>query len=150
VLIEETEALARVDEIAACSPRLEALILGMGDLSASQGIRAGHIGASNGTAGERYPGDMWHYACKRVIVAARANGLDAIDGPYAAITDPAGYRREASWAATLGAVGKWAIQPSQIPIANEIFAPTQAEIEQAASALQAMRRAEAEGLGAAS
>ena len=145
VLIEETEALARVEDIAASSDRLEALILGVGDLSASQGIRVGHIGE----AGDRYPGDMWHYARNRMIVAARANGLDAIDGPFANFRDPEAYRRDAGWAATLGAVGKWAIHPSQVPIANEVFAPTAREIEQARSVVDAVRRAEAGGEGAA-
>ena len=146
VLIEETEALARVEEIAASSPRLEALILGVGDLSASQGIRIGHIG----DAAERYPGDMWHYARNRMIVAARANGLDAIDGPYANFRNPDGYRREAAWAATLGCVGKWAIHPSQIEIANDVFAPTEEEIATARQAVEAVRAAEQAGAGAAS
>lgn len=145
VLIEETEALARVEEIAACSPRLEALILGVGDLSASQGIRVGHIGE----AADRYPGDMWHYARNRMVVAARANGLDAVDGPFAGLGDPDGYRREAGWAATLGCVGKWAIHPAQVPLANEVFAPTAAEVERARAAVDAVREAEAAGLGAA-
>lgn len=146
VLIEEVEALARVEEIAASSPRLEALILGVGDLSASQGIRTGHIGE----AADRYPGDMWHYARNRMIVAARASGLDAVDGPYASFRDADGYRREAGWAATLGCVGKWAIHPSQIDIANEVFAPTEREVEVARQAVDAVRQAEAAGMGAAS
>lgn len=146
VLIEETEALARVEEIAAASPRLEALILGVGDLSASQGIRVGHIGE----AADRYPGDMWHYARNRMIVAARAHGLDAIDGPYANYRNPDGYRREAGWAATLGCVGKWAIHPSQLDIANEVFAPTAEEVELARRAVAAVRAAEDSGAGAAS
>ena len=145
VLIEETEALARVEDIAAASPRLEALILGVGDLSASQGIRTGHIGEP----ADRYPGDMWHYARNRMIVAARANGLDAIDGPYANYRNPDGYRREAGWAATLGCVGKWAIHPSQIDIANEVFAPTAEEVERARQAVEAVRAAEEGGAGAA-
>ncbi|WP_181311297.1 HpcH/HpaI aldolase/citrate lyase family protein [Nocardioides campestrisoli] len=149
VLIEETQALACVEEIAASSPRLEALILGVGDLSASQGIRLGHIGeAAGGKNG--YPGDVWHYARNRVTVAARAHGLDAVDGPFGAISNPEGYEREANWAATLGAVGKWAIHPSQIAIANTVFAPTPEEIERASAAVAAVREAEAEGLGAAS
>src|SRR5205823_15065548 len=123
-LIEETEALSRVEEIAASSPRLEALILGFGDLSASQGMRLG-IGADGA---DHYPGDIWHHARARMIVAARAHGLDAIDGPFANFKDAQGYRREATWAAMLGAVGKWAIHPSQIEIANDVFAPTQREI----------------------
>lgn len=146
LLIEETEALARVEEIAGCSPRLEALILGVGDLSASQGIRTGHIGE----AGDRYPGDMWHFARNRMIVAARANGLDAVDGPFANFGDDDAYRREAGWAATLGAVGKWAIHPRQVPLANEVFSPTQGEIDQARSVVDAVRAAEAAGEGAAS
>ena len=145
ILIEETEALARVEEIAACSPRLEALILGVGDLSASQGIRVGHIGQ----AADRYPGDMWHYARNRMIVAARANGLDAIDGPFANFRDDDAYRREAGWASTLGAVGKWAIHPNQVPLANEIFAPTAQEIAQARTVIDAVRAAEAGGDGSA-
>jgi citrate lyase subunit beta/citryl-CoA lyase len=145
VLIEETEALARVEDIAAASPRLEALILGVGDLSASQGIRTGHIGE----VADRYPGDMWHYARNRMIVAARAHGLDAIDGPYANYRNPDGYRREAGWAATLGCVGKWAIHPGQIDLANEVFAPTAEEIERARQAVEAVRAAEEGGAGAA-
>jgi citrate lyase subunit beta / citryl-CoA lyase len=145
VLVEETEALACVEEIARCSTRLEALILGVGDLSASQGVRAGHIGA----AATSYPGDMWHYARNRMIVAARANGLDAVDGPFADFNDPAGYRREAGWAASLGAVGKWCIHPAQIEAANEVFAPTAGEVAEAEKIVEAVRRAEAEGLGAA-
>ena len=144
-LVEETEALARVEEIAACSTRLEALILGVGDLSASQGIRTGHVGQ----ASEKYPGDMWHYARNRMVVAARANGLDAIDGPFGNFRDPDGYRREATWAAILGCVGKWAIHPSQIEIANDVFAPTGAEVERARRAVEAVRAAEAAGAGAA-
>src|SRR3954452_16411664 len=145
ILIEETEALARVEEIAGCCVRLEALILGVGDLSASQGIRVGHIGE----AGDHYPGDMWHYARNRMIVAARASGLDAIDGPFANFRDPDGYRKDAGWAATLGAVGKWAIHPSQIEIANEVFAPTAGEIERAKAVIEAVRQAEGSGEGAA-
>lgn len=146
VLIEETEALASVEDIAASSPRLEALILGVGDLSASQGMRLGHIGTKDGA----YPGDIWHYARTRLIVAARANGIDAIDGPFANFRDPEGYRREATWATTLGAVGKWAIHPSQVEIANTVFAPTEQEIERAKAVVERVRAAEAAGAGAAS
>jgi citrate lyase subunit beta / citryl-CoA lyase len=146
LLIEETEALANVEAIAASSPRLEALILGVGDLSASQGIRVSAIEAG-GEGG--YPGDIWHYARNRLIVAARANGLSAVDGPFAGIANIDGYRRECSWAATLGAAGKWAVHPSQIAVANEVFAPTAAEIEQATSMVEAIRAAEAQGLGSA-
>ncbi len=145
VLIEETEALARVEEIAAASPRLEALILGVGDLSASQGIRTGHIS----DPAMRYPGDMWHYARNRMIVAARANGLDAIDGPYPNYRDDDGYRREASWGSTLGCAGKWCIHPSQIAIANDVFAPTEKEIALAKRMCDAYEAAQSGGAGAA-
>jgi citrate lyase subunit beta/citryl-CoA lyase len=85
-----------------------------------------------------------------MIVAARAHGIDAIDGPYANFRNVDGYRREAAWAASLGAVGKWCIHPSQVPLANEVFAPTPTEIAQAAAVSGAVREAEMEGRGAAS
>lgn len=144
-LIEESAALARVEEIAASSPRLEALILGFGDLSASQGVR---LGISSDPT-HRYPGDMWHFARVRMISACRANGLDAIDGPFGNFRDAEGYRREATWAATLGAVGKWAIHPSQIELANDVFAPTPQEIESAKKMKDAYDAATREGAGAA-
>lgn len=147
VLIEETAALACVEDIAASSPRLEALILGVGDLAASQGIRNGQIGADGDG---NYPGDIWHYARNRTIVAARANGLDAIDGPFAEFSNVDAYRHAADLAAHLGAVGKWCIHPAQIPVANEVFSPTDAEILEATLIVEAMKTAEADGLGAAS
>jgi len=146
ILIEETEALARVEELAGCCPRLEAMILGVGDLSASQGMRLGHIGA---TKDNKYPGDIWHYARTRMIVAARANGIDAIDGPFADFRDAEGYRREATWVTALGAVGKWAIHPNQVEIANEVFSPSEREIERAKAIVAKVREAEAAGSGAA-
>jgi citrate lyase subunit beta/citryl-CoA lyase len=144
VLIEEAEALGRVEEIAGCSPRIEALILGVGDLSASLGMRTGHIGAST-----RYPGDVWHHARARMIAAARAAGVDPIDGPYANFGNADGYRDQCAWSATLGAVGKWCIHPSQVPIANEVYAPTADEIERATRIVTAVREAEERGDGAA-
>jgi citrate lyase subunit beta/citryl-CoA lyase len=144
-LIEESAALSRVEEIAGASPRLEALILGFGDLSASQGVR---LGIASDPA-LRYPGDIWHHARVRMISACRANGIDAIDGPFGNFRDPDGYRREATWAATLGAVGKWAIHPSQIELANDVFAPTPQEIENARKMSDAYQAATREGAGAA-
>jgi len=142
-LIEETEALSRVEEIAGCSPRLEALTLGFGDLSASQGVR---LALAEGA--ERYPGDLWHHARVRMIVACRAHGIDAIDGPFANFKDPEGYRREATWSAMLGAVGKWAIHPDQIAIANDVYAPTQQEIATARRMIEAYQQSESGGEGA--
>ncbi len=143
-LIEESAALARVEDIAGCCPRLEALILGFGDLSASQGMR---FGVATDPA-NRYPGDLWHHARVRMITACRANGIDAIDGPFGNFRDADGYRRESTWAATLGAVGKWAIHPSQIEIANDVFAPTPHEIENARKMRDAYEAATREGAGA--
>jgi citrate lyase subunit beta/citryl-CoA lyase len=149
VLIEEVQALQRVDEIATASARLEALILGVGDLSASQGMRAGHIGVAARDDAFQYPGDIWQYARIRMIVAARSAGIDAIDGPYANFANPTGYDKSAATFAMLGGVGKWCIHPSQIESANRVFAPTPDEIEQAVGAIQAVADAEAQGLGAA-
>jgi citrate lyase subunit beta/citryl-CoA lyase len=149
VLIEEVQALQTVDEIARSSTRLEALILGVGDLSASQGMRSVHIGVTDGDEAFRYPGDIWHYARLRMVVAARSAGIDAIDGPYANFANPGGYEKSAATFAMLGGVGKWCIHPSQIEIANRMFAPTREEIDEALAAIQAVQDAEAQGLGAA-
>ena len=144
-LIEEVEALINVEEIAKSSPRLEAIIFGPGDFSASQGVRAGKtIGGSITT----YPGDVFHYARSKIVVAARAAGIDPIDGPYADFKNEEGYREEAIRSATMGFVGKWAIHPSQIDLANEMFSPTQDEVDHARRLETAYAKAEAEGLGA--
>jgi citrate lyase subunit beta/citryl-CoA lyase len=146
VLIEEVEAMQNVDEIAAASDRLEALIFGPGDYSASQGVSIESIGGQ--ATEEEYPGDVWHYARNRIVVAARSNGLDAIDGPFADFSDPDGYRNECVWSNTLGFVGKWAIHPSQIAIANEVYGPTEDEVEHAQAVVEAMEAGQAEGHGA--
>jgi citrate lyase subunit beta/citryl-CoA lyase len=143
VLIEEVEAMINAEEIARASPRLEALIFGPGDYSASQGVDVKSIGE-----GVEYPGDIWHYARNKVIIAARAAGIDMIDGPFAAFKDPDGFRRECIRARTLGAVGKWAIHPSQIEIANEVFSPTREQVERARKLAAAFAEAEADGRGA--
>jgi citrate lyase subunit beta/citryl-CoA lyase len=144
VLIEEAEGLANALEIARASDRLEALIFGAGDLSAS--LRARVDG--NFEPIVEYPGDFWHYARAHVLTAARAGGIDAIDAPYPAYQDPEGYRRSALAASALGFDGKWAIHPSQVPIANEVFAPTATEVAQATEAIAAYRESEAAGVGA--
>jgi citrate lyase subunit beta/citryl-CoA lyase len=144
VLIEEAEGLGNAHEIARASDRLEAIIFGAGDLSAS--LRARVDG--NFDPIDDYPGDFWHFARVQVLSAARAAGIDAIDAPYPAYQDPDGYRRSALHASLLGFDGKWAIHPSQIPIANEVFAPTEHEVAEAREAMEVYRRAEAEGVGA--
>jgi citrate lyase subunit beta / citryl-CoA lyase len=150
VLIEEVEALAHVEDVCRSSPRLEAVILGVGDLSASQGMRLGQSGPTNGDSALRYPGDVWHFARSRLIVAARAAGVDAIDGPYPNFGDWTGYERNATWFSVLGGVGKWCIHPSQVEIANRVFAPTPKEISQAQAMVGVVAEAEARGEGAAS
>jgi citrate lyase subunit beta/citryl-CoA lyase len=149
VLVEEVEALASIDQIVTASPRLEAVILGVGDLSASQGMRLGHIGVTDANQSLRYKGDVWHYARNQMIVAARCAGIDAIDGPYANFGSPEGYEKSAATFAMLGGVGKWCIHPSQVEIANRVFAPSKEEIEEAQGAIDAVAKAEARGDGAA-
>ncbi len=144
VLIEEVEAMINVDSIAKASPRLEALIFGPGDYSASQGVRLDAVGGVSND----YPGDVWHYARNRVVIAARAAGIDAVDGPFAEFRDGDAYRRECAKATVLGFVGKWCIHPSQIGIANEVFSPPQRAVDRARRMIAAYVEAEAKGLGA--
>jgi citrate lyase subunit beta/citryl-CoA lyase len=144
VLVEESEGLANAVEIARSSPRLEAIIFGAGDLSASQRAR---VDGNFDPAGD-YPGDFWHFARFQVVTAARIAGIDAIDAPYPAYQDPDGYRRSAVQASLLGFDGKWAIHPDQIPIAHEVFSPTPEEVADAEAAIEAYRKAEAGGVGA--
>ena len=143
VLIEEVQALQNVEEIASCSERLECLIFGMGDYSGSQGIDTRDIGSAG-----PYPGDIFHYARFRITMAARAARLDAVDGPFANFRNEEGYRSEALRARSLGMVGKWAIHPSQIAPALEIFSPSAKDVERARKMEAAYRAAEAQGLGA--
>jgi len=141
-LIEEVEALQNVEEIANSCDRMEAIILGQGDYSASQGIAIRDIGGDSG-----YPGDLWHYARFRIVMAARAAGIDAIDGPYASFKDEEGFRRECTRALAVGCVGKWAIHPAQIAPALEIFSPDPEEVTFAREMAAAYEKATAEGLG---
>jgi len=141
VLIEEAAGLQHVEEIAAASPRLEALIFGMGDYSASQQMNL------RGWGGEGYPGDVFHYPRFRIAMAARAAGLDPVDGPYANFRNEEGYRREARFAYMLGFVGKWAIHPAQISPALEIFSPDPEEVGRARELAAAYDQALADGLG---
>jgi citrate lyase subunit beta/citryl-CoA lyase len=144
VLIEEAEGLAHAFEIARASDRIEALIFGAGDLSAS--LRAKVDGNFDPVV--PYPGDFWHYARAQVLTAARAAMVDAVDAPYPAYTDPAGYRSAALAASALGYDGKWAIHPDQVPIAHEVFSPTPEEIAAARAATAEYRAAEEGGIGA--
>ena len=144
VLIEEAEGLANAVEIARASDRLEAIIFGAGDLSASMHARVD----GNFDPISEYPGDFWHAARVQVLTAARTAGIDAIDAPYPAYDDPDGYRRSAVHASLLGYDGKWAIHPSQVPIANDVFSPTPQEVEEARLSIEIYRKSEADGVGA--
>jgi citrate lyase subunit beta/citryl-CoA lyase len=144
VLIEEVQALQNVEAIATCSDRMEALVFGMGDYSGSQAIDTSEIGASG-----LYPGDIFHYARFRITMAARAAGIDAVDGPFANFKDEEAYRTEAIRARSLGMVGKWAIHPAQIAWALDVFSPSEEEVAHARRLATAYEAAEAQGLGAA-
>ncbi len=158
-LIETALGLSNVESIAAASPRLEALIFGVGDFTLSVQARDPLTGGPNPrysvlTAPEadgsrsRHWGDPWHFALARIVTACRAHGLRAIDGPFGDVGDPDGYRASCLRSSALGFEGKWAIHPSQAPIANEVFSPDPTEVEWAVKVTQAMQEAEAAGNGA--
>ena len=145
VLIETALGMANVEAIAQSSRRLEAMHFGVADYAASCRARTVNIGGLN----PDYPGDQWHAALSRMIVACRAYGLRAIDGPFGDFKDPDGYVAAARRGAALGIEGKWAIHPSQIALANEVFTPPAREVERARRILDALELAAAEGRGAA-
>lgn len=160
LLIESALGLSNVETIAAASRRNESLHFGVADYAASIRARTTGIGGANAlygilsdpaAGGERHYhwGDPWHYALARLAVAARANGLRAVDGPFGDFKDSDGYRAQAGRAACLGCEGKWAIHPSQIADANDMFSPLAAEIDRARRIIAAMDAAERSGRGAA-
>lgn len=160
-IIETALGMQNVSAIAAASKRNESLHFGVADYAASTRARTTIIGGVNPdyavltdplADGSRnvHWGDMWHYALARMVVAARANGLRPIDGPFGDFQDPDGFRAAAKRAAALGCEGKWAIHPSQIALANEVMSPSAAEVTRANRILEAMKVAEAEGKGAVS
>ena len=162
VLIETAIGMVNVDEIArACPERMEAMIFGVADYAASVQARTTSIGGSdeaysvltNGDADadrERHWGDQWHYPLARIAVTCRAHGLRPIDGPYGDFTDPEGYLASARRAAALGYEGKWAIHPSQIELANEVFTPDEQLVTKTRRIIAAMNEAAANGKGAVS
>jgi malyl-CoA/(S)-citramalyl-CoA lyase len=159
LIIETALGMSNIEAIAAASPRLESLHLGVADFAASTRARTTNIGGANpdyavlthpDTKGERHThwGDQWHYALARLVVAARAHGLRPLDGPYGDFRDGDGFLAAARRAAALGCEGKWAIHPSQVALANAVFTPGAEEVAQAKRILAAMKQAEAEGKGA--
>jgi len=131
--IEDAAGLAAVDAIAAASPRLEALVFGPADFMASLGMRSLTIGAQ--PAG--YAGDAFHYAHLRILVAAKAHGLQAIDGPFSAIRDTGGLAASAASAAAIGFDGKWVLHPDQVNVVNTEFSPSQADYDRAELLIEA-------------
>ena len=159
LIVETALGMANVEAIAAASPRNESLHFGVADYAASTRARTTNIGGVNPDyavltdadgAGKRevHWGDMWHYAIARLVVAARANGLRPVDGPFGDFSDADGYRAAARRAAVLGCEGKWAIHPSQIELANAVYSPSEAEVTKAKRIIEAMRAAAREGKGA--
>jgi citrate lyase subunit beta/citryl-CoA lyase len=148
-LIETALGMANVEDIAEraaqAGSRLEALHFGVADYAASMRARTVNIGGLN----PAYPGDQWHASLTRMIITCRAYGLRALDGPFGDFSDPAGYVAAAERAAALGCEGKWAIHPSQIAMANDVFSPPPAEVTRARRIIEELRKAEAEGKGAA-
>jgi citrate lyase beta subunit len=145
VLIETSLGMANVEAIAQSSKRLEAMHFGVADYAASMRARTVSIGGLN----PDYPGDQWHASLTRMIVACRAYGLRPIDGPFGDFKDPDGYLAAARRGAALGIEGKWAIHPSQIALANQVFTPPPAEVERAQRILDALDEAARNGKGAA-
>lgn len=159
LIVETALGMQNVNEIAQASKRLESLHFGVADYAASTRARTTGIGGPNKMYGvltdkegdaprEFHWGDMWHYAIARMVVAARANGLRPVDGPFGDFSDPDGFKAQAYRAAVLGAEGKWAIHPSQIALANEVYSPSDAEVTRARRILEAMEQAKREGKGA--
>ncbi len=162
LIIETALGMQNIHEIAAASKRNESLHFGVADYAASTKARTTGIGgpnpsygvltdaATDGAPRDYHWGDMWHYAIARMVVAARANGLRPIDGPFGDYSDADGYKAQARRAAVLGCEGKWAIHPSQIGLANEVFSPSDQEVTKAKRILEAMAQAQKDGKGAVS
>lgn len=159
MIIESALGMANIDAIAGASKRNESLHFGVADYAASIKAKTVDIGgphpdygvltAKDG-AGKRdyFWADPWHYAISRMVVAARSNGLRAIDGPFGDFSDADGFRAQANRALVLGCEGKWAIHPSQVGLANEVFGLKEEEVKKARRIIDAMAQAQKEGKGA--
>jgi len=153
VIIESAAGIAHVEEIAASSPRMRAMSLGAADYAASMGMSTTGIGGTQENyymlhEGARYWADPWHWVQSAIVAACRTHGLLPVDGPFGDFSDDEGFRAQARRSATLGMVGKWAIHPKQIALANEIFTPSDAAVAEAREILATMEEAKARGEGA--
>tara|TARA_B100001996_G_scaffold242925_1_gene188003 strand:- start:425 stop:1366 length:942 start_codon:yes stop_codon:yes gene_type:complete len=144
-LIETALGMVNIEEIAQSSDRLEALHFGVADYAASLRARTVVIGGLN----PDYPGDQWHHGLAKLVATCRAYGLRPIDGPFGDFNDPDGYILAAKRGAAIGIEGKWAIHPSQIEHANNVFSPPVEEVEKAKRIIEELKKAAAEGKGAA-
>jgi malyl-CoA/(S)-citramalyl-CoA lyase len=153
VIIESAAGIAHVEEIAAASPRLVAMSLGAADFAASMGMQTTGIGGTQENYymlhdGTRHYSDPWHWAQAAIVAACRTHGVLPVDGPFGDFSDDEGYIAQAKRSATLGMVGKWAIHPKQIALANQVFTPSEEDVTEAREILAAMEQAKANGEGA--
>src|ERR687883_1953987 len=139
--IETARGIINVEEICAASPRLETIVLGPVDMSASMEMPS----LAGGLNIPEYPGDYFHYVFVKILMAGRANGLQVIDGPYVKVRDPEGFREFAIRSQILGYDGKWALHPDQVKILNEVFSPSQEQFDKAWDVLDAYEKATTEG-----
>ena len=154
VIIETAAGIAHVEEIAAASPRLQAMSLGAADFAASMGMQTTGIGGTQENyymlrEGQKYWADPWHWAQTAIVAACRTHGVLPVDGPFGDFSDDEGFLAQARRSATLGMVGKWAIHPRQVALANEVFTPSAATVAEAREILAAMEEAKRTGQGAA-
>ena len=153
VIIESAAGIAHVEEIAAASPRLAAMSLGAADFAASMGMATTGIGGTQENyymmhAGQKHWSDPWHWAQAAIVAACRTHGVLPVDGPFGDFSDDDGFVAQAHRSATLGMVGKWAIHPKQVALANDVFTPSEAAVTEAREILSAMEEAKANGEGA--
>ncbi|HHY03307.1 MAG TPA: CoA ester lyase [Paracoccus sp.] len=154
VIIETAAGISHVEEIAASSPRLQAMSLGAADFAASMGMATTGIGGTQenyymAREGQKYWSDPWHWAQTAIVAACRTHGVLPVDGPFGDFSDEEGFRAQALRSATLGMVGKWAIHPSQVALANEVFSPGETAVAEAREIIAAMDQAQKSGAGAA-
>ncbi|MCH2248781.1 MAG: L-malyl-CoA/beta-methylmalyl-CoA lyase [Cognatishimia sp.] len=153
VIIESAAGIAHAEEIAASSPRLQAMSLGAADFAASMGMQTTGIGGTQEyyymlREDQKYWSDPWHWAQAKIVAACRTHGVLPVDGPFGDFSDDEGYIAQAMRSATLGMVGKWAIHPKQIALANQVFTPSDDAVNEAREILAAMEQAKANGEGA--